>query len=160
MAGTRILGLDHGTKRIGVALSDELGWTAQPLETYQRRSLDADLAHIRELVIEHEVGRVVIGLPLRTSGEVGPEAQAVEQFRQLLEGALPVPVVAWDERHTTQSAEAVLLEADVSRAKRKQVIDRIAAAILLKDYLASQAPRDVTVAADDDWFDPDRPSDG
>ncbi len=138
--GARILALDHGTKRIGVALSDELGWTAQPLETYHRRTVDADLAHIRRLVQEHEVGRVVIGLPIRTNGELGPEAQAVEQFRRQLESVLSVPVEAWDERHTTQTAEAVLLEADLSRAKRKQVIDRVAAAVLLQNYLASHAP--------------------
>ncbi|MFO0773891.1 MAG: Holliday junction resolvase RuvX [Nitrospiraceae bacterium] len=140
MPHTRILALDHGSKRIGVALSDELGWTAQPLETYHRRTHDADLAHIKQLVTEHEVARVVIGLPIRTNGELGPEAQAVEQFRQQLAAILPVPVEAWDERHTTQTAEAVLLEADVSRAKRKLVIDRIAAAILLQNYLASRNP--------------------
>ncbi len=154
MAATRILALDHGTKRIGVALSDELRWTAQPLETYQRRSLDADLAHIQQLVREHEVAQVVIGLPIRTTGELGPEAQAVELFRQQLEARLPVPVVAWDERHTTQTAESVLLEANLSRAKRKQTIDRVAAAILLQSYLASLAPEppdEAFTEPDDEW---------
>lgn len=140
MPATRILALDHGTKRIGVALSDELGWTAQPLETYHRRTVTLDIAHIQQLVRDHEVARVVIGLPIRTNGELGPEAQAVEQFRQQLAAVLPVPIEAWDERHTTQTAEAVLLEADMSRAKRKLVIDRIAAAILLQNYLASRTP--------------------
>lgn len=136
--GKRILALDYGTKRIGVALSDELGWTAQPLETYRRRTLDADLAHIVTLVREHEAGEVVLGLPIRTTGELGPEAAAVEEFRRRLQALLSVPVVTWDERHTTQTAEALLIEADMSRAKRKQVVDRVAAAILLQSYLASQ----------------------
>jgi putative Holliday junction resolvase len=136
--GKRILALDYGTKRIGVALSDELGWTAQPLETYRRRTLDADLAHIATLVREHEAGEVVVGLPIRTTGELGPEAAAVEEFRRRLQGLLSVPVVTWDERHTTQTAEALLIEADMSRAKRKQVVDRVAAAILLQSYLAAQ----------------------
>lgn len=133
----RILGLDYGTKRIGVALSDELGWTAQPLETYRRRTLEADLAHITALVRDHEAREVVLGLPIRTTGEVGPEAAAVEEFRRRLQPLLSVPIVTWDERHTTQSAEALLIEADLSRAKRKQVVDRVAAAILLQSYLAS-----------------------
>lgn len=159
--GARILALDHGTKRIGVALSDELGWTAQPLETYHRRSLDADVAHIRQLVQDHEVGLVVIGLPIRTNGQLGPEAQAVEQFRKHLEAALPVPVEAWDERHTTQTAESVLLEADLSRAKRKQVIDRVAAAVLLQSYLASQSPTSgASFPADEDVYDHGYPPDG
>lgn len=140
MPATRILALDHGTKRIGVALSDELRWTAQPLETYHRRTVALDIAHIQQLVRDHEVARVVIGLPIRTNGELGPEAQAVEQFRQQLAAVLPVPIDAWDERHTTHTAEAVLLEADMSRAKRKQVIDRVAAAVLLQNYLASLNP--------------------
>lgn len=139
MTATRVLAIDYGTKRMGMAVSDELGWTAQPLETYHRRSLDSDLAHIRKLVQDYDVRQVVLGLPIRSNGELGPEAHAVELFRQRLQTILPVPIVTWDERHTTSSAEAVLLEADMSRAKRKLVVDRIAAAILLQDYLASQS---------------------
>jgi putative Holliday junction resolvase len=139
MAGTRILALDPGTKRIGVALSDELGWTAQPLETFERRSVEADIAHIRDLVKEHEVGEVVVGLPLRLDGRAGPEAEEAERFRGKLAEALPVPVVAWDERLTSRSAEDLLIQANVSRKKRKGAVDRIAAALILQSYLASRS---------------------
>jgi putative Holliday junction resolvase len=92
-------------------------------------------------VREHEAGEVVLGLPIRTTGELGPEAAVVENFRQRLQPLLPVPIVTWDERHTTQSAEELLIEADLSRAKRKQVVDRVAAAILLQSYLAGRTSR-------------------
>jgi len=137
LKGQRILAIDHGTKRIGFALSDELGWTAQPLETFQRRSPEADLRHIQDLVREHEVGLVVIGMPFRLDGELGPAAQAVGQFVRQVEAVLSVPVVTWDERMTTRSAEEVLIAADVSRRKRKGIVDRVAAAILLQSYLRS-----------------------
>ena len=136
----RILALDYGTKRIGVALSDEMGWTAQPLETYERRTLDQDIAHIQDLVRTHDVGRVVLGLPLRLGGEEGPAVQAVHQFLEPLAEALPVPVVTWDERLTTVDAEELLIAADVSRKKRKGTVDRIAAAFLLQSFLEAQAP--------------------
>ncbi|HJR78140.1 MAG TPA: Holliday junction resolvase RuvX [Nitrospiraceae bacterium] len=139
MSGTRILALDHGTKRIGVALSDELGWTAQPLETYERRTLEADLQHIDRLVREHDVAEVVIGLPLRLNGELGPAARSVQEFVERLAEILTVPVVTWDERMTTKAAEDLLIAADVSRKKRKGVVDRIAAAILLQSYLESRS---------------------
>lgn len=137
MPPTRIMALDPGTKRIGVALSDELGWTAQPLETYERRSLEADLAHIKTLVSRHEVCRVVLGMPIRLDGSLGPAAMQSLEFMQQLEQILAVPVVAWDERLTTKAAEDLLIEANVSRRKRKGTVDRVAAAILLQSYLAS-----------------------
>ncbi len=137
MKGRRILAIDHGSKRIGFALSDELGWTAQPLETFHRRNPDADIRHIQDLVREHEVGQVLVGMPFRLDGESGPAAKVVEAFIQLLEPALPVPVITWDERMTTCAAEDLLIAADVSRRKRKGIVDRIAAAILLQSYLAS-----------------------
>lgn len=137
---SRILALDYGTKRIGVALSDELGWTAQPLETIERRTLVRDIAHIEQLVQGHEVKEVLIGLPLRLDGEEGPAVQAVHEFIAHLGEALSVPIVTWDERMTTRSAEDLLIAADVSRRKRKGVVDRVAAAILLQSYLESQTP--------------------
>ena len=136
---TRILALDYGTKRIGVALSDELGWTAQPLETLERRTLDRDFAHIQQLVNEHDVREVVIGLPLRLNGEEGPAVQAVHLFVDRLGEVLSVPIVMWDERMTTRSAEELLIAVDVSRKKRKGVVDRVAAAILLQSYLEAKA---------------------
>jgi len=158
MRGVRILALDHGTKRIGVALSDELGWTGQPLETYQRRTLEADIQHIDRLVREHDVGEVVIGLPLRLNGEIGPAAQSVQEFVKQLEEILTVPVITWDERLTTKSAEELLIAADVSRKKRKGTVDRIAAAILLQSYLESRskpapAPNVSSEEDSDSWAD-------
>jgi putative holliday junction resolvase len=134
----RILALDYGTKRIGVALSDELGWTAQPLETFERRTLDWDVAHIAALVGSHGVERVVLGLPLQLDGREGPAVQAMRKFTEKLEAGLSVPVVRWDERMTTKAAEDLLIAADVSRKKRKGIVDRIAAAILLRSYLEAQ----------------------
>jgi len=133
----RILALDPGTKRIGVAVSDEMGWIAQPLETFERRSITADLMHIQQLVHEHEVDRVILGMPFRLDGSVGPAAEQVEQFKAMLEDVLTVPVIPWDERLTSKSAEAILIEANVSRRKRKGAVDRVAAAILLQSYLES-----------------------
>ncbi len=135
MAATRILALDPGTKRIGVALSDELGWTAQPLETFERKTLGIDIAHINELVHRHEVREIVIGMPVQLNGRMGPAAQSVQQFLEAVQAGVGVPVVTWDERLTTKAAEQMLIEADVSRKKRKGVVDRVAAALLLKSYL-------------------------
>lgn len=136
----RILALDYGTKRIGVALSDELGWTAQPLETFERRTLDRDLAHIAELVVLHEVERVVLGVPLQLDGREGPAVRAMREFAEKLEAGISVPLILWDERMTTKAAEDLLIAADVSRKKRKGAVDRIAAALLLQSFLAAQTP--------------------
>jgi putative pre-16S rRNA nuclease len=138
MSGSRILALDYGTKRIGVALSDELGWTAQPLETFERRTLDRDVAHVASLVQSHAVREVVLGFPLQLDGREGPAIQAMRNFAAHLEQGLPVPLVLWDERLTTKAAEDLLIAADVSRKKRKGAVDRVAAAILLQSYLASR----------------------
>jgi putative Holliday junction resolvase len=139
VTGKRVLALDPGTKRIGIALSDELRWTAQPLETYERRSLDHDVAQIEKLIRQHDVGEVVIGLPVRLSGEIGPEARKVQELIGRLEKTLAVPVIAWDERLTSKAAEQMLIQADVSRKKRKGAVDRVAAALLLQSYLASRS---------------------
>ncbi|MCG3777504.1 MAG: putative pre-16S rRNA nuclease [Nitrospira sp.] len=138
--GKRVLALDYGTVRIGVALSDELGWTAQPLETLTRRTLDRDIAHIAALVATYEVKQILLGFPLQLDGREGPAIQAMREFQTRLEAGVSVPVILWDERLTTKSAEDLLIAADVSRKKRKGVIDRIAASILLQSYLASLEP--------------------
>jgi putative pre-16S rRNA nuclease len=151
---TRILALDYGTKRIGVALSDELGWTAQPLETFERRTLDRDIAHIASLVKSHEVGKVVLGLPLQLDGREGPAIQAMREFAAKLEQDVPVPIVLWDERMTTKAAEDFLIAADVSRKKRKGTVDRVAAAMLLQSYLASLE----SAATTDPWIETDADS--
>ncbi|MCP9455580.1 MAG: Holliday junction resolvase RuvX [Nitrospira sp.] len=133
----RILALDYGTKRIGVALSDELWWTAQPLETFERRTLEQDVSHIAALVASHNVKRVVVGLPLRWNGQEGPAVWAMREFLARLEAGLSVPLVLWDERLTTKEAEEVLIAAEVKRKKRKGIVDRIAASLLLQRYLSS-----------------------
>lgn len=136
------MALDPGTKRIGIALSDELRWTAQPLETYERRSVEADVAYIQRLVQLHDVREVITGLPLRLHGAAGPEAERVKEFIERLEQALNVPVIAWDERLTTKAAEQMLIEANVSRKKRKGAVDRVAAALLLQSYLQALSAGD------------------
>ena len=150
MSGSRILALDYGTKRVGVALSDELRWTAQPLETFERRTIDRDVAHIAALVQEHAVGEVVLGFPLQLDGREGPAIQAMRNFAVHLERGLPVPLVLWDERLTTKAAEDLLIAADVSRKKRKGAVDRVAAAILLQSYLASRE-QETRPVVNQDW---------
>ena len=156
--GKRVLAIDYGTKRIGVALSDELGWTAQPLETLNRRTLDWDIAHIASLVGTYEVRQVLLGFPLQLDGREGPAIQAMREFQARLEQGVPVPVILWDERLTTKAAEDLLIAADVSRKKRKGIVDRIAASILLQSYLASLEP--VVTRETESWADTDTDADG
>ncbi len=131
----RVLGIDYGEKRLGLALSDETWTIASPLEVYERRSLEEDLQHLREVIEREKVERVVLGLPLNMDGSYGPKAQEVLQFKEQLEGALRLPVELVDERLTTQEAERVLLEADLSRRRRREVRDRLAAVLILQNYL-------------------------
>ncbi len=154
MTGTRILALDPGTKRIGVALSDELGWTAQPLETYERRSVAADVAHIQQLVDRHQVKRIVMGFPVRLDGTLGPAALQVQEFIGQLEQIITIPIVTWDERMTTKAAEEILIQANMSRRKRKGTVDRVAAAILLQSYLESLGADGRAAGAQPDAADP------
>jgi len=133
----RIGGLDVGDRRIGVAISDEKGWTAQPLHVLTRTNLDADLAALSACFSPYTPSCIVIGLPKNMNGTIGPQAQKVLAFARLVEEALGIPVVMWDERLSTIGAERTLLEADLSRAKRRKVIDRAAAAFILQGYLDS-----------------------
>jgi putative Holliday junction resolvase len=138
-AEPRVMGLDYGEKRIGVALSDPLGLTAQPLTTLERTSLEQDLDALAALQVKHEVRRVVIGLPLSLKGERGDRARAAEGFGRRLERRTGVPVEAWDERLTSVQAERALLEGDVSRKRRREVIDRTAAVFILQSWLDAHA---------------------
>jgi putative Holliday junction resolvase len=131
----RILGLDIGSKRIGVALSDMLCITAQALETIESKDTQADIRKIRELVDANQVDEIVVGVPYNMNGSEGPQAEKVKAFIQELAERIDVPVREWDERLSTVAAERVLLEADMSRAKRRKVIDKVAAAIILQGYL-------------------------
>lgn len=134
----RRLGLDYGDRRIGVAVSDEFGWTAQALEVIGRTNQEADLARIAELVRELGVKEVVVGLPKNMDGTIGRRGEICMAFADRLRERLDVPVVLWDERLSTVSAERTLLEADVSRKKRKQLVDKMAAAIILQHYLETK----------------------
>lgn len=131
----RIMALDVGSKRIGVALSDPLKITAQGLQTFQRTTLEEDIRGLWKLMDEHEVSQLVVGLPKNMDGSVGFKAEEVQQFIADLTADRPMEVIWVDERLTTVSAERALLEADVSRAKRKKVIDKMAAVIILQSYL-------------------------
>ena len=131
----RCLGLDLGDKRIGLALSDALGWTAGPLPTLTRVGWKKDLAALRSLISAHEVRRIVIGLPLRMDGLEGERARRTRDFVDRLRSALPIPVETWDERLTTVEAERALLQADLRREKRRKVVDSVAAILILQGYL-------------------------
>ena len=131
----RVMALDVGSKRIGVALSDPLKITAQGLQTFQRTTLEEDIKGLWKLMDEHEVSQLVVGLPKNMDGSVGFKAEEVQQFVADLTAERKIEVIWIDERLTTVSAERTLLEADVSRAKRKKVIDKMAAVIILQSYL-------------------------
>jgi len=131
----RCLGLDVGDRRIGVAVSDPLGWTASPLPTVERVSWKKDLARVRSLLEEHRVELVVVGLPIRMDGTSGERAERTLEFVRRLQATTRVPVVTWDERLSTREAERRMVEADVRRERRREVIDGIAASLILQGYL-------------------------
>ncbi len=135
----RILGIDIGTVRIGVALSDAMGWTAQPLEVIRRTRPENDLDRLAELAALHDVEEIVIGLPYNMNGSAGPMAALAREFALKMQERLGLPVREWDERLSSAAAERALLEGDVRRNKRKQVIDKVAAAIILQGYLDHKA---------------------
>ncbi|MBT3181005.1 MAG: Holliday junction resolvase RuvX [Deltaproteobacteria bacterium] len=150
----RIICLDIGSKRIGVAASDPLGWTAQGVEVIERKGNKKDMERICEICREWEAEKIVAGLPLNEEGEIGPAAKKIQGFvdklKVHLEGAkLDIDVEMWDERYSTAIAEERLIEADVSRKKRKRVIDKMAATVILQDYLeANEISTDVDESAE------------
>ncbi len=131
----RILGVDYGERRIGLAVSDELGLTAQGLEVYARRGRRADLSYLAEKVRALGVERIVIGLPLNMNGSRGPAAEAADRFGRELARATGREVVLVDERLTTAAASRDLARLDLSRARRRQVVDQAAAVLILQGYL-------------------------
>lgn len=133
----RLMGLDYGDRTIGVAISDEMGWTAQGLEVIRRKSKTDDLERIRSIIQQYDIGGIVVGLPRNMNGSIGPRAILCQEFAQSLEAETGLSVQLWDERLSTVAAERTLLEADMSRKKRKQVIDKMAAALILQGYLDS-----------------------
>jgi putative Holliday junction resolvase len=138
--GMRWLGLDFGERRIGVAVSDSLGITAQGVSVIERRgSIKKDLELIKQFIHTYEVDGIVLGLPKNMNGTEGPAAEMARHFGQLLEKESALKVVYWDERLSTSSAQRVMIEADVSRKKRKTKIDQVAAVIILQNYLDFQS---------------------
>ncbi|UOF88831.1 Holliday junction resolvase RuvX [Fodinisporobacter ferrooxydans] len=133
----RILGIDYGDARIGLAISDELGWTAQGLEVIQRRHLSDDMGRIAAVINQYNVEKIVLGFPKNMNGTIGPRGEITQEFASMLEREFRVPVILWDERLSTVAAERVLLQADMSRKKRKGVIDKVAAQMILQTYLDS-----------------------
>lgn len=131
----RIMALDVGEKRIGVALSDPLGITAQGLEVYHRRSLPQDFAYLSGLFQKYQCSELLIGLPRHMNGEIGPEAEKIRRFGERLGKDCRVEPIFWDERLTTVQAERALLEGNMRRNRRRQVIDQLAAVLLLENYL-------------------------
>ena len=130
-----ILGLDIGDARTGVAITDELGIAAHPLCTIQRRSRKAVLAELQELITTHKVERIVVGLPLQLDGGTGTQARKVKRFAAKLGQQVNLPIVFWDESYTTLEASQILRGARKRRKKRKQVIDQVAAVLILEGYL-------------------------
>lgn len=131
----RLLGLDIGDKKIGIAVSDELGFTAQGIGIIVRTSDKDDIKKILDYVESYGVEKVIAGLPKNMNGTEGPQSELVRSFCEKLKKSLKVDLEYWDERLTTVAAEKVLISADVSRKKRKGVIDKIAAALILQSYL-------------------------
>ncbi len=131
----RLMGLDIGEKTIGVAVSDELGLTAQGVTVIRRSSKKADRRALSDLVAFYQAERLVLGLPRNMNGSLGPKAREVERFGDWAGEALGLPVDYVDERLTTVAAQRTLLEGDVSRAKRRRIVDQLAAALILQGYL-------------------------
>ena len=137
----RIMGLDYGSKTVGVAVSDLLGMTAQPVETITRKDenkLRKTCARIEELIKEYEVGKIVLGLPKHMNDDIGDRAEKSIAFGEMLKRRTGLEVIMWDERLTTAEAERTLIESNVRREDRKQYIDKIAAVFILQGYLDSK----------------------
>lgn len=137
----RILGLDVGQKRVGIAVSDPLGWIAQPLQVLERSDPETELAAYKAIIAEYEVEKAVLGYPINMNGSIGAKAREIEAYADWLRASLKVEIAFIDERLTTVSAEKMLLRADVSRKKRRCVIDKIAAVHILQSYLDRQASK-------------------
>ena len=131
----RILGLDIGDRTIGVAISDPLGYTAQGITTIRRKIDPLDIEEVRKICENYNVEKIVSGLPKNMNGTVGPQGEKVMEFCDKLKDSLNINIEYWDERLTTVAAHRAMLEADMSRAKRKKIVDKIAATYILQGYL-------------------------
>ncbi|MBV1901118.1 MAG: Holliday junction resolvase RuvX [Kordiimonadaceae bacterium] len=133
--GQRLLGIDPGTKTIGLALSDTMLIVATPMETIKRTKFKNDIIRIMDIITQENVGGFVIGWPLNMDGTEGPRCQSVKAFADNIAAKIPLPQALWDERLSTAAVERTLIEADSSRARRKQVVDKMAAAYILQGAL-------------------------
>ena len=131
----RILGLDIGSKTIGVAISDPLGWTAQGITTIKRKNFTAEVEEVKKIYDQYEVETIVAGMPKNMNGTIGPSGEMVKEFCEKLKESFEPKIEFWDERLTTVAAHKAMLEADLSRAKRKKIVDKIAATYILQGYL-------------------------
>lgn len=136
---TRIMALDVGVKRIGVAVSDPLGITAQGIGVIERQGQARDMEALRQLAAKHQVSSLLLGLPRNMNGTLGDKAREVQEFGRLVEQELGIPVEYQDERLSTRAVEETLIAADVRRSKRRQVIDKLAAVYILQGYLDRKA---------------------
>ena len=137
----RTMGLDIGSHTIGVAISDELGITAQGIKTIKRKSKEEDFKEINAIIGQFEINKIVVGLPKNMDGTLGKQAEIVFQWIKTCKDKTHLPMVSWDERLSTVGASKVLLEADLSRSKRKKVIDKLAAVLILQGYLDKHRKR-------------------
>lgn len=134
----RILALDVGNKRIGVALSDELNILAQPLYTIHRKGLERDIQEIVNIIKEKNVGTVIVGLPKNMDGTVGFQGEKTQKFAEILMQNIEIPLIMWDERLTTVSARRIMIENDVKQKDKKNLVDTVAAVVILENYLNSR----------------------
>lgn len=135
----RVLGLDVGARRIGIAISDPLGITAQGLETLHRKNKKYDLSYLHRIIRDHQITEIVVGLPLRMSGVEGAQAEKIQIFAEDLRKHFKLPVHLWDERLTSAEANRLLRETDMSIEKRGQAVDRMAAILILQGWMESRA---------------------
>jgi putative Holliday junction resolvase len=138
----RILGLDVGSRRIGLAVSDPLGITAQGLETLQRKNKRHDFGHLQRVIQQYEVKEIVVGLPLRMSGAEGTQAEKMQAFAEELRQRFRLPVHLWDERLTSAEANRLLRETDLSIEKRGKAVDRMAAVLILQGWMERRSAAD------------------
>lgn len=133
----RILGLDLGSRTIGVSVSDPLGYTAQGITTIRRKKIENDVEEIKKICIKYSVELIVMGLPKNMDGTIGTQCEKVYSFSEVLKKEVNIDIEYWDERLTTVAATRAMLEADLSRSKRKKIVDKIASTYILQGYLDS-----------------------
>lgn len=143
----RTLALDVGSKTIGVAVSDLLGITANGVTTIMRKDMEHDTAELAKIIAEYEPGELLVGLPMRSDGGMTRRGEEIKKFTSLVLEKFGIPISFWDESYSTKNAERFLIEADVSRKKRKKVIDKMAAVYILAEYLETKRP----ISSEDDY---------